>query len=125
VAVCGGNSGQEILPWSCRALSSPRDRRLNHRRHHQSSALILTLEGMMAATRQLTDDHNHWCRVVASPSREVFGIDVSRGMLRQGAAYVAQEGVSNMCHRSLQNQPVEVKSKPATLNWEFHNRFKG
>jgi ubiquinone/menaquinone biosynthesis C-methylase UbiE len=35
-------------------------------------------------------------RRVASASREVFGIDVSKGMLRQGAAYIAKEGVSNM-----------------------------
>ena len=47
---------QEILPWSCPALSSPHDRRLNHRRNRQSSAPMLTLEGMMAATRQLTDE---------------------------------------------------------------------
>jgi ubiquinone/menaquinone biosynthesis C-methylase UbiE len=31
-------------------------------------------------------------RRIASPSKEVFGIDVSMGMLRQGAAYVAREG---------------------------------
>ena len=65
MAVCGGNSGQKIVPWSCRALSSPRDRRLNHRRHHQSSALILTLEGMMAVTRQLTDEHDYRRNVVS------------------------------------------------------------
>jgi len=35
-------------------------------------------------------------RRIASPSREVFGIDVSRGMLRQGAAYAAREGVANI-----------------------------
>jgi len=35
-------------------------------------------------------------RRVASPLKEVFGIDVSMGMLRQGAAYVAKEGVSNI-----------------------------
>jgi ubiquinone/menaquinone biosynthesis C-methylase UbiE/uncharacterized protein YbaR (Trm112 family) len=35
-------------------------------------------------------------RRVASPSNEVFGIDVSRGMLRQGRAYAVQEGVSNI-----------------------------
>jgi SAM-dependent methyltransferase len=32
-------------------------------------------------------------RRIASPSREVFGIDISMGMLRQGAAYVAKEGI--------------------------------
>jgi ubiquinone/menaquinone biosynthesis C-methylase UbiE len=35
-------------------------------------------------------------RRIASPSKEVFGIDVSMGMLRQGAAYVAKEGNSHM-----------------------------
>jgi len=32
-------------------------------------------------------------RRVASPSKEVFGIDVSMGMLRQGAAYTARLGL--------------------------------
>jgi len=35
-------------------------------------------------------------RRVASPSKEVFGIDVSMGMLRQGAIYTAKEGISNV-----------------------------
>jgi ubiquinone/menaquinone biosynthesis C-methylase UbiE len=35
-------------------------------------------------------------RRVASDSREVYGIDVSRGMLRQGAAYAAKEGIAKM-----------------------------
>src|ERR1700690_536463 len=35
-------------------------------------------------------------RHIASPSKEVFGIDVSRGMLRQGAAYAVREGVPNI-----------------------------
>ncbi len=35
-------------------------------------------------------------RRVASPSKEVFGIDISRGMLRQGVAYTAKEGIRNM-----------------------------
>ena len=35
-------------------------------------------------------------RRIASPSREVFGIDVSMGMLRQGAAYTATEGIPNV-----------------------------
>jgi len=35
-------------------------------------------------------------RRIASPSKEVFGIDVSMGMLRQGAAYTAREGVPNI-----------------------------
>jgi SAM-dependent methyltransferase len=35
-------------------------------------------------------------RRIASPSKEVFGIDVSMGMLRQGAAYSAKEGTPNV-----------------------------
>ena len=35
-------------------------------------------------------------RRVASPSKEVFGIDVSMGMLRQGLAYTASKGNPNM-----------------------------
>jgi ubiquinone/menaquinone biosynthesis C-methylase UbiE/uncharacterized protein YbaR (Trm112 family) len=35
-------------------------------------------------------------RRVASASREVFGIDVSTGMLRQGTAYVRDERIPNM-----------------------------
>lgn len=35
-------------------------------------------------------------RRVASPSKEVFGIDVSMGMLRQGVVYTAKEGIPNV-----------------------------
>jgi len=35
-------------------------------------------------------------RRAASPSKEVFGIDVSNGMLRQGTAYAAKEGIPNI-----------------------------
>jgi ubiquinone/menaquinone biosynthesis C-methylase UbiE len=35
-------------------------------------------------------------RRIASPSKDVFGIDVSMGMLRQGAAYAAREGIPNV-----------------------------
>ncbi len=35
-------------------------------------------------------------RRIASPSKEVFGIDVSKGMLRQGVAYTVKEGIGNM-----------------------------
>ncbi|HXY15584.1 MAG TPA: methyltransferase domain-containing protein [Terriglobales bacterium] len=35
-------------------------------------------------------------RRVASAKREVYGIDVSMGMLRQGHVHVAQEGICNM-----------------------------
>ncbi len=35
-------------------------------------------------------------RRIASPAKEVFGIDVSMGMLRQGATYAAQEGIRDV-----------------------------
>jgi ubiquinone/menaquinone biosynthesis C-methylase UbiE/uncharacterized protein YbaR (Trm112 family) len=35
-------------------------------------------------------------RRIASPSKEVYGIDVSLGMLRRGAAYIQDEGISNV-----------------------------
>jgi len=35
-------------------------------------------------------------RRIASPTKEVFGIDVSMGMLRQGATYAAKEGIRNV-----------------------------
>jgi len=35
-------------------------------------------------------------RRIASPSRAVFGIDVSMGMLRQGAAYTTNQGIPNV-----------------------------
>jgi ubiquinone/menaquinone biosynthesis C-methylase UbiE len=35
-------------------------------------------------------------RRIASTSEEVFGIDVSMGMLRQGVAYTAAEGICEM-----------------------------
>jgi ubiquinone/menaquinone biosynthesis C-methylase UbiE len=35
-------------------------------------------------------------RRIASPSKEVFGIDISRRMLQQGAAYAAKEGIPNV-----------------------------
>jgi ubiquinone/menaquinone biosynthesis C-methylase UbiE len=35
-------------------------------------------------------------RRIASPSKEVFGIDISMGMLRQGAAYTVRERIPNV-----------------------------
>lgn len=35
-------------------------------------------------------------RRIASSSREVFGIDISAGMLRQGAAYIAKDNIRNV-----------------------------
>src|SRR5208282_3727112 len=35
-------------------------------------------------------------RRIAAPTRAVFGIDISWSMLRQGAAFVTQEGIDNI-----------------------------
>jgi SAM-dependent methyltransferase len=35
-------------------------------------------------------------RRIASPTRTVYGVDISWSMLRQGAAYVTQEGIGNV-----------------------------
>ncbi len=56
-------------------------------------------------------------RRVASPSREVFGIDVSMGMLRQGAANVAKEGIPNVhfARARVEALPFEAGLFNATL----------
>jgi ubiquinone/menaquinone biosynthesis C-methylase UbiE len=56
-------------------------------------------------------------RRIASPSKEVFGIDISRGMLRQGAAYAAKEGSSNVhfARARVEALPFEDSLFDATL----------
>jgi len=56
-------------------------------------------------------------RRIASPSKEVFGIDVSMGMLRQGAAYIAKEGNPNMhfARARVEALPLEDMLFDATL----------
>jgi len=56
-------------------------------------------------------------RRVASPSREVYGIDVSMGMLRQGAAYAAKEGILNVhfARARVEALPFEAGQFDATL----------
>lgn len=62
--------------------------------------LIQTVSASVAATQGRVLDvacgPGTFGRRVASPSKEVFGIDVSMGMLRQGAAYVAAEGIAHV-----------------------------
>jgi len=43
VAACGGNTGREILPWSCRHYITPGPLVESHR-HYQSSALVFDSE---------------------------------------------------------------------------------
>jgi len=56
-------------------------------------------------------------RRVASLSKEVFGIDVSMGMLRQGVAYTAKEGNPNMhfARARVEALPFEAGLFDATL----------
>jgi SAM-dependent methyltransferase len=56
-------------------------------------------------------------RRVASPRKEVFGIDVSIGMLRQGAAYSAEESISHVhfARARVEALPFEDKTFDATL----------
>jgi len=49
-------------------------------------------------------------RRVASASREVFGIDVSMGMLRQGAVYVKKERIPNMHFARARSKPFHSKA---------------
>ena len=56
-------------------------------------------------------------RRIASPSKEVFGIDVSMGMLRQGAIYTAKEGIPNVhfARARVEDLPFENGIFDATL----------
>jgi len=56
-------------------------------------------------------------RRIASPSREVFGIDVSMGMLRQGAAYTANSNIPNVhfARARVEALPFEDNLFDATL----------
>jgi ubiquinone/menaquinone biosynthesis C-methylase UbiE/uncharacterized protein YbaR (Trm112 family) len=56
-------------------------------------------------------------RRIASPSKEVFGIDVSMGMLRQGAIYTAKEGIPNVhfARARVEALPFESELFDATL----------
>ena len=51
-------------------------------------------------------------RRIASPSKEVFGIDVSMGMLRQGVAYAAQEGIRNVHFARARVEALPIRRRP-------------
>ena len=51
-------------------------------------------------------------RRIASESKRVYGIDISMGMLRQGAAYVRRDGISNV---HFARAKVEALPFPDTL----------
>ena len=56
-------------------------------------------------------------RHVASPTREVFGIDVSGRMLRQGTVYASQDGVLNMhfARARVEMLPFEAETFDAVI----------
>jgi ubiquinone/menaquinone biosynthesis C-methylase UbiE len=55
-----------------------------------------TLEGIAGAVLDVACGTATYTRRIASPSRDVHGIDISMGMLRKGMAYVARDGVSGV-----------------------------
>jgi ubiquinone/menaquinone biosynthesis C-methylase UbiE len=52
-----------------------------------------TLEGISGAVLDVACGPATYGRRIASPSRNVYGIDISMGMLRQGKAYVERDNV--------------------------------
>jgi len=57
------------------------------------SAMVETVEGRLL---DVACGPGTYGRRVASASREVFGIDISMSMLRQGVVYTAREGIDTM-----------------------------
>ncbi|MBN1810565.1 MAG: class I SAM-dependent methyltransferase [Anaerolineae bacterium] len=55
-----------------------------------------TLEGIAGSVLDVACGTATYTRRIASPSRNVYGIDISMGMLRKGMAYVARDGVSGV-----------------------------
>jgi SAM-dependent methyltransferase len=55
-----------------------------------------TLGGVSGAVLDVACGTATYTRRIASPSRDVYGIDISTGMLRQGMTYVARDGVSGV-----------------------------
>jgi ubiquinone/menaquinone biosynthesis C-methylase UbiE len=60
------------------------------------SGVARKVESVKGRTLDVACGPGTFGRRIASPSKQVFGIDVSMGMLRQGAAYTAQEGIPNV-----------------------------
>jgi SAM-dependent methyltransferase len=52
-----------------------------------------TLKGITGSVLDVACGPATYCRRIASPSRNVYGIDISMGVLRQGMTYVARDGV--------------------------------
>jgi hypothetical protein len=52
-----------------------------------------SLKGVTGSVRDVACGPVTYSRCIASPSRNVYSIDISMGMLRQGMTYVARDGV--------------------------------
>jgi SAM-dependent methyltransferase len=68
-----------------------------------------TMEGVTGSVLDVACGPATYGRRIASPTRSVYGIDISMGMLRQGTAYVAREGVAgvHLARASVDELPFE------------------
>jgi len=68
-----------------------------------------TLKGITGSVLDVACGPVTYGRRIASPIRSIYGIDISMGMLRQGAAYVAREGVAgvHLARASVDELPFE------------------
>jgi len=68
-----------------------------------------TLEGIGGSVLDVACGPATYGRRLASPTRSVYGIDISMGMLRQGAASIAREGVADvhLARASVDELPFE------------------
>jgi SAM-dependent methyltransferase len=55
-----------------------------------------SLQGITGAVLDVACGPATYTRRLASPSRSVYGIDISMGVLQQGTAYVAREGITGV-----------------------------
>jgi len=56
-----------------------------------------TLMGIAGSVLDVACGPATYSRRIASPSREVYGIDISLGMLRQGRAYIERDKLQGVC----------------------------
>jgi SAM-dependent methyltransferase len=56
-----------------------------------------TLKGVAGSVLDVACGPATYSRRIASPSREVYGIDISMGMLKQGRAYIERGKVEGVC----------------------------
>jgi SAM-dependent methyltransferase len=68
-----------------------------------------TLNGITGSVLDVACGPATYSRRIASPSRDVYGIDISMGVLRQGMTYVAREGALevHLARASVEELPFE------------------